>query len=181
MIREKKGNKVDRDLAVNAEYDINLLLLDRFRHLVRWMRIGSTDASLISRDSGKASSGSGHVCLFKREVILCFLLFKEKGAKQKEIADELGVSPSTFSETISRLVNDGYVERIDDAGDRRAKLLRLTPSGREKAEELLTRLTGFLGYAFRNLEDREKRELIRILDKLLGENGEARSFHYTCL
>lgn len=170
----KKGKsvkKVDKDIVKNGEYDINLLLLDRFRHLVRWMRIGTTDASLVSRTDRDASSGNGPLSLFKREVVLCFLLFKEKGAKQKEIADEMGVSPSTFSETISRLVKDGYVERIDDAGDRRAKLLRLTSSGREKAEELLTKLTCFLGHAFRNLENREKRELIRILDKLLGENS----------
>ncbi len=135
---------------------------------MRWMRIGTTDVPLASRNVRDASSGNGPLSLFKREVILCFLLFKDKGAKQKEIADEMGVSPS---ETISRLVKDGYVERIDDAGDRRAKFLRLTSSGREKAEDLLAKLISFLGDAFRNLEDGEKRELIRILDKLLGENS----------
>ena len=162
---------MDKDIVKNAEHDINLLLLDRFRHLVRWMRIGTTDVPLASRTVRDASSGNGPLSLFKREVILCFLLFKDKGAKQKEIADEMGVSPSTFSETISRLVKDGYVERIDDAGDRRAKFLRLTSSGREKAEDLLAKLISFLGDAFRNLEDEEKRELIRILDKLLAENS----------
>ena len=162
---------MDKDIVKNAEHDINLLLLDRFRHLVRWMRIGTTDVPLASRNVRDASSANGPLSLFKREVILCFLLFKDKGAKQKEIADEMGVSPSTFSETISRLVKDGYVERIDDAGDRRAKSLRLTSSGREKAEDLLAKLISFLGDAFRNLEDGEKRELIRILDKLLEENS----------
>lgn len=161
---------MEKNNSENTEYDINLLLVDRFRHLVRWMRIGTTDTSVLSRRQGGDAVGEAPVRLFKREVILCFLLFKEKGAKQKEIADEMGVSPSTFSETISRLVKDGYVERIDDAGDRRAKLLKLTFSGKEKAKDLLANLTSSLEHAFRNLEDSEKRELIRILDKLLGEN-----------
>ena len=49
--------------------------------------------------------------LFKRDLVLPFLMFQEGGMKQKEIADEIRISPSTLSEMINRLVKDGYVER----------------------------------------------------------------------
>lgn len=88
--------------------------------------------------------------------------------KQKEIADEIRVSPSTLSEMIDRLVEDGFVERKPDSEDRRVKRLCLTESGRDRAEYMLKQLTAILERMFINLDTGEKEELIRLLDKLTG-------------
>jgi DNA-binding MarR family transcriptional regulator len=105
-------------------------------------------------------------------MILGVLMLSEDGMNQREIAEEMGVSPSTLSEMINRLVEDGYVERKADPGDRRARLLSLTEAGRIQGQEILEECACVLAFLFRNLEDGDKMELVRLLDKLLGRTEE---------
>jgi DNA-binding MarR family transcriptional regulator len=46
-------------------------------------------------------------------------------------ARKLGISKQAAGKTFDRLAELGYVERLDDAADRRRKLVRLTPRGIE--------------------------------------------------
>ena len=48
----------------------------------------------------------------------------------KELEQLLHVAQSTAAGIISRLEQKGYVEGFGDAGDRRVKLVRITPAGR---------------------------------------------------
>ena len=163
------------------ETDRNFLLLDRFRQVARLMRMGWTPDDIpavkekMIRTSG-TSSGDSCVRLFKREMILGVLMLSEDGMNQREIAEEMGVSPSTLSEMINRLVEDGYEERKADPGerkadpgDRRARHLSLTEAGRIQGQEILEECACVLAFLFRNLEDGDKMELVRLLDKLLGK------------
>lgn len=159
------------------ETDRNFLLLDRFRQVARLMRMGWTpdDIPTVKEKmirTSTASSGGSCVRLFKREMILGVLMLSEDGMNQREIAEEMGVSPSTLSEMINRLVEDGYVERKADPGDRRARLLSLTEAGRIQGQEILEECACVLAFLFRNLEDGDKMELVRLLDKLLGRTEE---------
>lgn len=159
------------------ETDRNFLLLDRFRQVARLMRMGWTpdDIPTVKEKmirTSAASSGDSCVRLFKREMILGVLMLSEDGMNQREIAEEMGVSPSTLSEMINRLVEDGYVERKADPGDRRARLLSLTEAGRIQGQEILEECACVLAFLFRNLEDGDKMELVRLLDKLLGKPQE---------
>lgn len=159
------------------ETDRNFLLLDRFRQVARLMRMGWTPDDIptvkekMIRTSG-TSSGDSCVRLFKREMILGVLMLSEDGMNQREIAEEMGVSPSTLSEMINRLVEDGYVERKADPGDRRVRHLSLTEAGRIQGQEILEECACVLAFLFRNLEDGDKMELVRLLDKLLGKPQE---------
>lgn len=159
------------------ETDRNFLLLDRFRQVARLMRMGWTpdDIPTVKEKmirTSTASTGDSCVRLFKREMILGVLMLSEDGMNQREIAEEMGVSPSTLSEMINRLVEDGYVERKADPGDRRARLLSLTEAGRIQGQEILEECACVLAFLFRNLEDGDKMELVRLLDKLLGRTEE---------
>ncbi|SDN62203.1 DNA-binding transcriptional regulator, MarR family [Allokutzneria albata] len=51
------------------------------------------------------------------------------GASASELGRRLGVSKQAAGKTVDRLVALGYAERVDDAGDARRKLVRLTPRG----------------------------------------------------
>jgi DNA-binding MarR family transcriptional regulator len=46
-----------------------------------------------------------------------------------ELAEHMGVTPSTMSIAVGRLVRDGYVARVLDPADRRRVQLRLTDAG----------------------------------------------------
>lgn len=55
----------------------------------------------------------------------------EKQRSLKELEQSLHVAQSTVAGIISRLEQKGFVEAFGDAADRRVKLVRITPAGRE--------------------------------------------------
>ena len=71
------------------------------------------------------------------------------------------------------VVEDGYVERKADEDDRRAKTLFLTEEGKKRAEYMLTQITLVVDRLFVNLDKDEKCQLIRLLDKLVGNDSNA--------
>ena len=54
-------------------------------------------------------------------------LRRSEGLKQRELADMLDVAPITLARLIDKLTASGLVERREDAADRRANRLFLTP------------------------------------------------------
>jgi DNA-binding MarR family transcriptional regulator len=53
------------------------------------------------------------------------------GRRASDLADVLGVSRQAVAQVIALLERDGYVERLADPGDGRAKLICLTRRGRQ--------------------------------------------------
>jgi MarR family transcriptional regulator, transcriptional regulator for hemolysin len=51
------------------------------------------------------------------------------GIRQKDLAASVGIEGASVVRLLDTLVAKGLIERSEDAGDRRAKLLRLTPEG----------------------------------------------------
>ncbi len=90
----------------------------------------------------------------------------EDGVRQKTLTEELRINPSSVSEMISKLENDGYVKRTVDPTDKRATLISLTELGEARAAELQDEKNEKLGKAFGNLTDDEKEQLIALLEKL---------------
>jgi DNA-binding MarR family transcriptional regulator len=52
------------------------------------------------------------------------------GRHASDLAEALGVSRQAVAQVVTRLEQDGYLTRITDPGDARAKLICLTPRGR---------------------------------------------------
>ncbi len=52
------------------------------------------------------------------------------GRHASDLAETLGVSRQAVAQVVTRLERDGYVERVTDPGDARAKLICLTARGR---------------------------------------------------
>lgn len=52
------------------------------------------------------------------------------GRHASDLAESLGVSRQAVAQVVARLEQDGYLARITDPGDARAKLICLTPRGR---------------------------------------------------
>jgi DNA-binding MarR family transcriptional regulator len=83
-----------------------------------------------------------------------------------QLAGTLGCDASNVTGLVDRLESRGLVRRRPSAGDRRVKVLDLTPTGARLRELLLERMTTPPPTIGR-LSAREQRELVRILSRLL--------------
>src|SRR5436853_1501323 len=94
-----------------------------------------------------------------------FRYVRGTGMRLTEIAERANVTKQSAGEIVDDLVELGYVERVPDPADRRAKLVRLTGRG-EKAQEF-----GFRAFAAieERWADRFGAERIASLRKTLEE------------
>ncbi len=84
-------------------------------------------ARLLRRRFEKALENAG-LGLTVVEARTLAVVSRRPGLRQSTLADELSVEPMTLVGFLDRLEAAGLVERIPDPADRRAKLIRLTPS-----------------------------------------------------
>jgi DNA-binding MarR family transcriptional regulator len=72
--------------------------------------------------------------------------------RMSELAGRLGIGPSSASEIVERLVELGFLGRVDDPDDRRQVVVTVTPDGAALLER------------FRELNQRQLREMLGRLD-----------------
>jgi DNA-binding MarR family transcriptional regulator len=68
-------------------------------------------------------------------------LYSRSNCGISDIGERMDISAPAASQMVDRLVQHGLVERTEDPHDRRAKMLTLTPKGRELIETGLTART----------------------------------------
>ena len=60
-----------------------------------------------------------------------FQYLDDGGTRVTELAQRAQITKQSMAELVAHLERHGYVERVPDPADRRAKLVRVTPRGRE--------------------------------------------------
>lgn len=73
--------------------------------------------------------------LTKSQVMVAMLV-REGITRPSQIAVSLNVSRQAVHQTIGELVTKGFLTTVDDAGDRRAKVVSFTEAGKRLAEDL---------------------------------------------
>ena len=116
---------------------------------------------------GKGPRGRHHRGM-SRERLLIIIGEHPEGVWQKDIAEAAGINASSTSELIGKLVEDGYLLRETDENDKRATLLKLTETGKARADELRAERGARLDALFAKLTEEEKQTLSELLDKLLS-------------
>lgn len=120
------------------------------------------------------SSDSQAKKAFHRNMILMLLAEKTHPVHQKELLDDIKVSPSTLSEMVSKLERDGYIRKVQGEKDKRTYLLLLTEEGKRQAENEAAQKRKQWKAFFGKLDPQDKRNLIGLLDKLIGDEGNAK-------
>ena len=95
-------------------------------------------------EAGYADIRPTHGCVFR--------FVHEDGMRLTELADLAGMTKQSVGEIVDDLAELGYVERIPDPADRRAKLIRLTAKGEDAQTVgfgLFAKLEAALGRALR--------------------------------
>ena len=111
--------------------------------------------------------GPGHPPMMPREIVLMAVLDAgDAGVRQKDLAQELGINPSTLSEAVDRLETDRYLERKANPNDRRSTLIALTEKGKARAWEVQDERAQAASRLCAPLSEEEKDTLIALLQKL---------------
>lgn len=93
-------------------------------------------------------------------------LLREHPASCGQVAEHLGITASTATALIERIVRRGLVERAAREGDRRVTDLHLTESGRLLLEEKERGKRGVITKSIGELAPEERERLAGLLDRL---------------
>lgn len=148
------------DPAVNALRDDAAAFVELLHALMRGLRREAAEEGLSGLTPGQAR--------------LLRQLHRARGPlRAVDLANALDVAPRSVTTKVDQAEADGYVRRLPDPTDRRARLVELTDAGREALhEQWVGRRPGAAARLLR-LAPGERAELLRLLQKLTADDGEA--------
>ena len=86
---------------------------------------------------------------------------------QKELADRVGLDKTTMVVTMDALEADGLAERVPSPGDRRARVITVTPAGRKAVTAGRKVVERVQNQVLDTLESHEREALMDALGKLV--------------
>ena len=97
------------------------------RLLLRAQRDFDAELNARLRERGYPDVRQAHSALFAH--------IDPEGTRSSELAERAGMTKQGMGQLVADLEKKGYVERVEDPADRRAKLVRLTKKGRHHVRE----------------------------------------------
>ena len=88
------------------------------------------------------------------------------GITQKQLAELVGVDGSSLVRVINILAREGLVERRRDASDGRARLISLTPAGRQRVARIRAELTAAEDDLLAGLSEAEMAAMLTHFDRI---------------
>jgi len=129
--------------------------------LQRWVEVSTRrsmrDFLRYARESRLSMSNLGAIFYAHRCV----------GCAVSDVAEHLGVSNSAASMLLDRLVDQGYLARLEDPQDRRVKRIHLTERGERVFEEGIQARGGWMSDLAAELSEDEKRMVTQALDLMI--------------
>jgi len=89
-------------------------------------------------------------------------------ARQSELGRRLGITPSTLTRNLTRLLDAGLVERLADPEDARATRVRLLPAGVRAAQAVRRQEHAFARAVFDRLPVKRREAIVEGLRDLLA-------------
>ena len=103
---------------------------------------------------------------------IIYLLNGNDGLTQTEIAERLVMAKAPLGKIVDRLENDGWVQRRDDASDRRVKRVFITDSVPPLIEPVSELVDEISERAMRGISAAERRKLFALLSRIHGNLSE---------
>ncbi len=138
-----------------AETDLGRLLLQAHRVLASELREGMTER-------GYPDVRPGHAAAFMH-------IDRRSGTRLTDLARRARMSKQGMMLVVDDLESRGYVRRVPDEEDGRAKVVRLTARGRRYVAEARREMAALEGRARRDLGERRFEALRSALNLLVGE------------
>lgn len=96
-------------------------------------------------------------------------------SRQTELAQAIGITPSTAVRVLDQLENAGLIERALDPDDKRSRLISLSPAGRELVGKIEARLADLRGELFHDVPEGDIETTLRVLETLSRRLAERRA------
>ena len=96
------------------------------------------------------------------------VLHENESMPLKKISELLLVTGANITCVVDNLEKEDLVQRVHSKEDRRIINAELTPKGRQKVDGIIPNYTKNISSLISNLSEAEQKELVRLLDKLLG-------------
>ncbi|MGW1490584.1 MarR family winged helix-turn-helix transcriptional regulator [Streptomyces sp. NPDC002402] len=132
--------------------------------------IGSVKRGLARMLPAECPSGSAAVLT---------LLDRHGEMRMSRLAELLAVDMSVTSRHVAHAAERDWIERLPDPGDKRSRILRLTPAGLDMLDELARRTTEMFAENLKDWSDEDVGQLIVMLARLRDSFGDCRAHHLT--
>lgn len=99
--------------------------------------------------------------------------------RMSELADALGIDPSTLTRGVQRLERNGLAQRTPSAADRRVVEVALTAEGERVHQVLVERRTELMTHILRSYRTAELREFADLLERFVASVGTFVAEHRT--
>ncbi|MEG3629812.1 MarR family winged helix-turn-helix transcriptional regulator [Streptomyces poriticola] len=103
------------------------------------------------------------------------LLDRHGDMRMSKLAELLAVDVSVTSRHVAHLAEQTLIERSPDPADKRSRILRLTPAGRARLDELSERTTQLLAHRLGDWTDDELGQLTRLMARLRASFDDCRA------
>jgi MarR family transcriptional regulator, lower aerobic nicotinate degradation pathway regulator len=136
---------------------------ERLRELPTWLtaEVARTGRRLVEASLARAGARRPHFTVLTS-------LLGQGPASQAELGRRLSIDRSDLHALLADLERDGLVARVRDERDRRRNIVTLTRAGRGAQARLDQRIQAAQDALLAPLTAAERRELIRLLRKVLG-------------
>lgn len=98
--------------------------------------------------------------------VMAMLDRTREGLRMSQLSKQLMVSNGNVTGIIDRLVQEGFVMRVQVKGDKRATLVRLTPKGIDKFAEMAAEHERWINEHLKEIDETEIGHFIDILSKV---------------
>lgn len=109
---------------------------------------------------------------FARYEVLMLLLFSRRGSLPlNKIGARLQVHPTSVTNAVDRLEQQGLIKRVPHSSDRRTTLAEILPSGRELAAKATSALNEKV-FCLPGLDNADLSQLVDVLQRLRQQAGD---------
>ncbi|MFJ7158267.1 MarR family winged helix-turn-helix transcriptional regulator [Streptomyces sp. NPDC101118] len=106
--------------------------------------------------------------LYPGQEFVMMHLWDNGPVRQSELIKAVGLDPSTVTKMLQRLEQAGHVRRMPDPADRRAALVEATQASCGLLQEVRDAWRRLEELTLRGLDEGERAEFLRLLDKVEG-------------
>lgn len=100
------------------------------------------------------------------QIRLLFLISQNNGAIQRDLADMIGMRPSSLTEKLAKLEKYSLIKREQDEKDRRIMHVYLTDEGKSVIDGFVQANNTLSSYIFDSLTEKEMEIMLELVNKI---------------